>query len=49
MNFIKKLFGMEDKKTVAKGKKTPTIKKASKKTAKKSTKKAPKKLTKKKD
>tara|TARA_Y100001937_G_scaffold47753_1_gene66794 strand:+ start:1849 stop:1998 length:150 start_codon:yes stop_codon:yes gene_type:complete len=48
MNFIKKLFGMTEKKTVAKEKKAPTIKKSVKKTAKKSSKKAPKKLTKKK-
>jgi len=48
MNFLKKLFGIGDKKTVAKEKKAPTIKKSAKKTSKKSTKKAPKKLTKKK-
>mgnify|MGYP001459411252 CR=1 FL=1 len=56
MNFLKKIFGMGDKKVETKEKKMPTIKKSSKKagkkavkkTAKKSTKKTPKKLTKKK-
>ena len=48
MNFIKKLFGMEDKPAEAKKPAKKTVKKAAKKTIKKSTKKTPKKLTKKK-